>query len=88
MKAISGNITGKVQGVGLRMYISRQADRLGLAGWVRNNSDGSVEFHAEGSDVELIYFVDLLKRGNHFSDVKNVDYYESPFENNTAFKVI
>jgi acylphosphatase len=88
VKAISGNITGKVQGVGYRMYIYRQADRLGLFGWVRNQPDGSVEFHCEGSDVDLSYFVELVKRGNDFTQVESLEYTESEAQNLTTFKVI
>ena len=88
MSAIKGNITGKVQGVGFRMYIYRQADRLGLSGWVKNNDDSSVDFHAEGSDVELTYFLELVKRGNDFAEVETVEYQECESENLKSFKVI
>lgn len=88
MKAINGIITGKVQGVGFRMYMYRQADRLGLFGWVRNKSDGGVEFHCEGSDVDLSYFVELVKRGNDFAQVESLEYTEAKTQNLTTFKVI
>ena len=88
MKAINGNISGKVQGVGFRMYMYRQADRLGLFGWVRNKPDGSVEFHCEGSDVELSYFVELVKRGNDFAQVESLEYTEAEAQDLTTFKVI
>lgn len=88
MKAINGNITGKVQGVGFRMYLYRQADRLGLTGWVKNNEDGSVQFHCEGSDVELSFFVDLAKRGNDFTMVESIEYVDVEVEDFSSFKVI
>lgn len=88
MKAINGNITGKVQGVGFRMYMYRQADRLGLFGWVKNNSNGSVDFHCEGSDVELSYFVELAKRGNEYTEVETLEYQEAESQKLSTFKVV
>jgi acylphosphatase len=41
-------VSGRVQGVGFRWFVIGEAERLGLRGWVRNASDGSVEVEAEG----------------------------------------
>ena len=46
-------ITGRVQGVWFRAWTKEQADALGLAGWVKNNFDGSVEAHFEGADAAV-----------------------------------
>jgi len=46
-------IRGLVQNVGFRASCCRRAQELGLAGWVRNCSDGSVEVQAEGSEQHL-----------------------------------
>ena len=43
------HINGRVQGVFFRAWVSQQAHRLGLKGWVRNRFDGSVEAVFEGS---------------------------------------
>ncbi len=88
MRALSGKVVGKVQGVGFRMYMFRQADRLGLHGWVSNNPNGDVDFYCEGSDVDLSFFIDLVKRGNDHSVVKSVEYQDVKPENLNTFTVI
>ena len=42
-------VSGRVQGVGFRYALQHEAERLGLAGWVRNRSDGSVEALVQGT---------------------------------------
>ena len=49
--------TGRVQGVGFRYTTCRVASRFEVAGWVRNESDGSVRCVAEGAHDELDRFV-------------------------------
>jgi acylphosphatase len=46
--AVEVVVTGHVQGVFFRASMREQADRLGVTGWVRNESDGSVRAHLEG----------------------------------------
>jgi len=48
-------LAGRVQGVGFRPFVFRQAQRLGIKGWVRNRQ-GQVEIHAEGRSVALAEF--------------------------------
>jgi acylphosphatase len=50
-------IHGHVQGVFYRESMRREAERLGLSGWVRNRGDGTVEAHVEGAPeaVEAIF---------------------------------
>jgi acylphosphatase len=50
-KAVLVRIEGSVQGVGFRAWTQSEASRLGLRGWVRNEPDGSVAAHLEGSRV-------------------------------------
>ena len=46
---------GRVQGVGFRYYAVQKAGQLGLAGWVRNRYDGSVEMEVEGAETAFIF---------------------------------
>ncbi|MFO1116789.1 MAG: acylphosphatase [Beijerinckiaceae bacterium] len=46
-------VTGRVQGVGFRAFVAREGHALGLAGWVRNLRDGSVEAEFEGADEKV-----------------------------------
>ena len=53
--------TGRVQGVGFRYTTERIARRFKLAGWVRNEPDGSVHCIAEGEQAELDRFLAAVK---------------------------
>jgi len=65
-------VEGVVQGVGFRYFVRRHAMRLGLAGWVRNNHDGSVEAEAAGSADSLADFEVELRRGPSHAYVTNL----------------
>ncbi len=56
-------VRGSVQGVGFRATTFDEARRLGLAGWVRNRVDGTVEVLAEGAEAKLNLFLAYLRRG-------------------------
>ncbi len=62
-------VSGLVQGVGFRMFIERSARELGLCGWVRNRTDGTVEIDAEGSEEALVELINLAKKGPAHSRV-------------------
>jgi acylphosphatase len=61
--AIHLQITGMVQGVGYRAAFQRRARQLGLCGWVRNRSDGSVEALVEGDSAALAQIEGWARRG-------------------------
>lgn len=65
-------VEGRVQGVGFRAYVEREAKGRGLTGWVRNRSDGRVEavFMGGGEDVQSM--VAACHRGPRMSLVRNV----------------
>jgi acylphosphatase len=56
-------VHGRVQGVGYRATTLDEARRLGLAGWVRNRHDGTVEVLAEGNEARLQILLAYLHRG-------------------------
>jgi acylphosphatase len=63
---------GRVQGVGFRYFVRRQAAGLGLAGWVANQADGSVRCLAEGPEAALIRLLDDLRGGPAGASVHDV----------------
>ncbi len=62
-------IQGRVQGVGFRWFVHREASELDLRGWVRNTEDGDVEVVASGSAEELAELRQSLRRGPRGSRV-------------------
>ena len=66
-------VRGRVQGVGFRWFVEREAHILGIAGWVRNNSDGSVEVQAQGTRDQLLGLRSRLREGPRAARVDAVD---------------
>lgn len=66
-------VAGRVQGVGYRDYAQRQAERLGLTGWVMNLADGRVRAHAEGPRDTIETLVRVLEKGPPLARVETVD---------------
>ena len=62
-------IRGRVQGVGFRWFVHREASELGLRGWVRNTDDGAVEVVASGPPEDLADLRAELKKGSRGSRV-------------------
>ena len=69
---VNMKITGKVQGVGFRYFVLRQAQKLSIKGWVSNNSNGNVEALAQGEKEGLDHFIAKVKQGPAFSRVEDV----------------
>jgi acylphosphatase len=65
-------VRGRVQGVGFRWFVEREAHILGIAGWVRNNHDGSVEVLAQGSRDQLSGLLSRLREGPRAARVDDV----------------
>ena len=69
---LDARITGRVHGVGFRYFAFREAQGLGLVGWVANLADGSVRCVAEGSRADLESLLALLREGPPASIVEGV----------------
>jgi acylphosphatase len=76
------NVSGRVQGVSYRYYTRKEAVSLGLTGWVRNESDGSVIVVAEGDFVKLEILLSYLRDGPPAAIVErvSVDWSKGPSE--------
>jgi acylphosphatase len=70
-------VRGRVQGVGFRWFVEREAHILGIAGWVRNNSDGSVEVLAQGSRDQVLGLRSRLRQGPRAARVDDVEELEA-----------
>ncbi|MBF0500052.1 MAG: acylphosphatase [Candidatus Riflebacteria bacterium] len=66
-------IHGEVQGVGFRVFAQRQAELLGINGWVRNRYDGSVETLIEGASAKVEQMLDLLHTGPRHAIVDSIE---------------
>ena len=66
-------VRGRVQGVGFRWFVEREAHILGIAGWVRNNADGSVEILAQGTRDQLLGLRSRLREAPRAARVDAVE---------------
>lgn len=62
-------VQGRVQGVGFRWFVHREASELDLRGWVRNTEEGEVEIVAAGNEADLAELRASLRRGPRGSRV-------------------
>jgi len=80
-------VHGRVHGVWFRDSCRREAVELGLAGWVRNCSDGSVEAVFEGPESQVARAVSWCRQGPPRAEVDAVDVNEEPSEGVAGFRV-
>jgi acylphosphatase len=69
---LHATVEGRVQGVSYRYFVTEQAQRLGLSGWVRNRYNGDVEVLAEGPHYDLEKLLLALHQGPSMAMVTNV----------------
>jgi acylphosphatase len=83
-------IQGRVQGVGFRWYVHREASELDLRGWVRNTEEGEVEVVASGTAEDLAELRSSLRRGPRGARVDHlIERYldESEAEGLSSFRI-
>ncbi len=73
--------------MGFRYFVEQSANALGMRGWVRNDDDGSVEVHAEGTAAQLSELAGLLWKGPRWAKVRGVEEAEAPVEDHPGFFV-
>ena len=66
-------VRGRVQGVGFRWFVEREAHILQIAGWVRNNPDGTVEVLVQGTRDQLAGMRSRLREGPRAARVDDVE---------------
>ncbi len=72
-ETVSLRIHGRVQGVGFRAWAVREATHLGVDGWVRNRTDGSVEMFLSGTPAQVVALTLLCYRGPNMARVDEVE---------------
>lgn len=78
-------VHGKVQNVGFRFYTQRWATELGLSGFVKNQPDGTVYIEAEGPEEHLEQFMDSVRSGPRWANVRDVNFQEAPLMDEKHF---
>jgi acylphosphatase len=78
-------ITGRVQGVGYRIWAERTAAALSIRGWVRNRRDGSVELLAVGADDPVAQFIEACRQGPRHAAVTDVAISSSEDDGSAGF---
>ena len=73
MKRVNAKIHGFVQHVGFRNFVRKNAVKLGITGWVKNNFDGTVEAVFEGDDGAVSEIIEKCKTGSLLSIVDKVE---------------
>jgi acylphosphatase len=84
-RSVRLTVTGRVQGVGYRIWAERTATALGLRGWVRNRADGSVELQAAGVDDAVARLIEACRHGPRAAIVSGVVVTDTEDDGSTGF---
>lgn len=85
MRSVRLRVTGRVQGVGYRAWAMDAARRLGLRGWVRNRTDGSVEALATGDEDAVAAMIEACRDGPPAAHVADLAVSEAEDDGSLAF---
>jgi len=80
-------VSGRVQGVGFRWFVEREATTLGITGWVRNRDNGNVEVMATGTREQLNALHGRLREGPRAARVDEVAVSPAPFLEAKSFGI-
>jgi acylphosphatase len=80
-------VHGRVHGVGFRVFVARAAQARGVAGWVRNRPDGTVEAVLEGEQERVESVAELCREGPRAADVTSVETVDERPEGLRRFEV-
>ena len=80
-------ISGSVQGVGFRFFAERAAREAGVAGWVRNRPNGSVETVVEGEEAAVARYLERVRSGPGESRVTRFVEEDAPVTGLASFEI-
>jgi acylphosphatase len=80
-------VSGRVQGVGFRWFVEREAAQIGLTGWVRNCTDGDVEIMATGRPEQHRILRQKLQQGPRAARVDHVSESQAPLLQSKSFHI-
>jgi len=86
-KHLNIKVYGRVQGVFFRYSTQNKAKELGVAGFTRNEDDGTVYIEAEGEEDALEKFSDWCKEGTESAEIDRVEITEGEINNFAEFKI-
>lgn len=86
-KAVDVRISGIVQGVSFRAYGREEARRIGVAGWLRNEPDGSVTGHLEGSEHAVERMLAWCEHGPAHAEVERVEVVDAAPRGERGFRI-
>jgi len=78
-------VYGRVQGIGFRYYVKKNADKLELKGYVKNREDGSVLINVWGKKEDLDLFLNAVRKGPTLAEVEEVKVSDSEKKPNNKY---